>query len=98
MPMRFLARLALEGLAVLLHIPAPTASSGPGETEVPAFHDVVDRDTLIAVVIVVGDPDSAEGIDGGFIFVAEVVADHFQFAAVEVAAHHQAFAEAGFPA
>ena len=57
-----------------------------GVTEVSAFHDVVDAAGAGAVVVV-RLPENAEGIDGDLPVVAEVVAQHFDPAAVQLAAY-----------
>ena len=56
-----------------------------GVAEVAAFHDVVDADAAVAVVVVVGLPDGAEGVDGDLVVVAEVLGEGLEVGAVEVA-------------
>ena len=58
---------------------------------VAEFHDEVDADPLVAVVVVIRLPDGTEGIDGGFPVVAEVPCDGFEVGAVRVAAEDHAF-------
>ena len=64
---------------------------------VAELHDVVDADGLVAVVVVVGLPERAEGVHGDLVVVAEVVAEDFELRAVGVAAEGHALA-VGFAA
>src|SRR5262249_56210312 len=53
---------------------------------VAAGHHVADARLLVAVVVVVGEPDFAEAVDAALVVVAEVVGDQFEVLAVHVAA------------
>ena len=66
-------------------------------TVIAELHDVVDADGLVAVVVVVGLPECAEGIHGDLVVVAEVVAQHLEFRPVRIAAEGHALA-VGFAA
>src|SRR5262252_1617276 len=39
---------------------------------VAALEDIIDSDATVPVVVVIGLPESAEGIDGNFIIIAEI--------------------------
>lgn len=67
-----------------------------GVTEVAEFHHVVDANALIAVIIVVALPESAEGIDRDHPVVAEIPAQCFKLGAIHVAAENHALT-VGFP-
>lgn len=58
---------------------------------VAIFHDKVDADASIAVVIVVGLPDGAEAVDAEFPVVAEVPAQRFDSTAIQFAAEGHTF-------
>ncbi len=52
---------------------------------VAVFEQIVDADGPVAVVVVVRLPQAAEGIDGQFVVVAEVVGEDLEAAAVQLA-------------
>src|SRR5204862_2352146 len=58
--------------------------------EVAKFHHVIDADAAITVVVVVGLPERPEGVDAYFVVVAEIMAEDFEFLAIEIAAEDQA--------
>ena len=66
----------------LFHVGPFRLPAGAGHfidvAEVAVLHDVVDADAAIAVVVVIGLPHGAEGIDGDFVVIAEVVAEDFE--------------------
>ena len=57
---------------------------------VAELHHVIDAHPEVAVVVVIGLPERAEGIHGDLVVVAEVPRERFNFAAVEVATKHHA--------
>src|SRR5438876_253700 len=61
-------------------------------SEVAELHHVIDAHSAVAIIVVVRLPERAEGIDGEFIVIAEVMGEHLEFAAVEVAAEDHALA------
>ena len=60
---------------------------------VAVLHHPVDPHALVAVVVIVALPERAERIDGDFVVVAEVVAEHLEIGAVGLATKHHPFAE-----
>ena len=60
---------------------------------VAVLHHPVDPHALVAVVVVVALPERAERVDGDFVVVAEVVAEHLEISAVGLATKHHPFAE-----
>src|SRR5207249_4362611 len=69
----------------LLLVPVGLARAARVVAVVAAGHHVADARLLVAVVVVVREPDFAEAIDAALVVVAEVVGDQFQVGAVEVA-------------
>src|SRR5262249_5731878 len=63
-----------------------------GVAVVAAFHDEVDADASVAVVVVVGLPDGPERIDRELVVVAEVVAEDLEVRAVRIAAERHPLA------
>src|SRR3954465_9395161 len=63
-----------------------------GVTVVAVVENVIDADALVAVVVVIGLPHAAEGIDADFVVVAKIVSEHLEIAAVEIAAENHALA------
>lgn len=78
--------------------PAAPHASGfgrrPGDDShsFPRHHEADPR-LLVAVIVVVGDEDIPEAVDGGHVIVAEVVGDQFQVPAVHVASPDRAGAQ-----
>src|SRR5262249_43336126 len=70
----------------LLLVPVALAGAARVVAVVAAGHHVADARLLVAVVIVVGEPDFAETVDAALVVVAEVVGDQFDVFAVHVAA------------
>src|SRR5262249_52260298 len=72
--------------AGLLLVPVALAGASRVVAVVAAGHHVTDARLLVAVVVVVGEPNFAETVDAALVVVAEVVGDQFQVLAVHVAA------------
>src|SRR5439155_2376783 len=71
--------------ARLLLVPVALALAAREVAVVAAGHHVADARLLVAVVVVVAQPDLAEAVDAALVVVAEVVGDQLQVLAVHVA-------------
>ena len=60
---------------------------------VAVLHHPVDPHALVAIVVVVALPERAERVDGDFVVVAEVVAEHLEIGAVGLATEDHPVAE-----
>ena len=60
---------------------------------VAVFQHPVDTHALVAIIVVIALPERAKRVDGDFVVVAEVVAEHLKVSAVGLAAKHHPFAE-----
>src|SRR5262249_37479974 len=69
----------------LLLVPVALAGAAGVVAVVAAGHHVADARLLVAVVVVVGEPNFAKTVDAALVVVAEIVGDQFQVLAVHVA-------------
>ena len=72
-------------LPIAAFFPPGSAGQFVMVTEIAGFHKIVDAHASIAVVIVVGLPERAEGINGDFVRVAEIMGEDFDAGAIGIA-------------
>ena len=58
-------------------------------TIITKFHDVVDANTTIAIIVIVRLPNSAKRVDRYFIIIAEIETKSFNFTSIKIATENE---------
>ncbi len=85
---------------LILDIRLPVCSPGPPPRArnfvdvavVAVLHHIVDAHGAVTVVVIVGLPQRAEGVDSHFVIIPEVVCQDFEFAPVRITAEDHTLA------